>query len=344
MPRPAETRSAGVVEAALGARGEIHQLKIPTPFPVGPVNCYLIEDEPLTLVDTGPNSGTSLEALERALESRGRRVEDLGLIVLTHQHMDHTGLLELITRRSGAEVAALTPLVEWLGSFPASAAADSEYVAAIMRRHGVPTEIVTGFAQVANASRAYGSRGTVTTPLLDEAELQFRDRTLHVLHRPGHSPTDTVLWDPDRKIAITGDHLLPHISSNPLITRPLGAGADLPRPRPLIDYIESMRRTQELPAELVFPGHGAVFSDHISLIDARLRMHERRARKILRSLGRARAAPLSAHQIARQMWGNIAVTQAFLTISEVLGHIDLLIEQGAVVADADAEGIRFSLA
>ena len=52
---------------APAARAGIHALPIPTPFLVGRVNCYLIEDEPLTLVDTGPNSGTSLDVLERAL-------------------------------------------------------------------------------------------------------------------------------------------------------------------------------------------------------------------------------------------------------------------------------------
>ena len=57
-------------------------MPIPTPFLVGRVNCYLIEDDPLTLVDTGPNSGKALDELERALAARGHRVEDLGLIVI----------------------------------------------------------------------------------------------------------------------------------------------------------------------------------------------------------------------------------------------------------------------
>src|SRR5882672_9285588 len=78
----------------------IHCLRIPTPFQVGRVNCYLIEDEPLTLVDTGPNSGKALDELERALAAHGRRVEDLGLIVLSHQHMDHLGLAGILARRS----------------------------------------------------------------------------------------------------------------------------------------------------------------------------------------------------------------------------------------------------
>ena len=76
---------------------------------VGRVNCWLIDDDPLTLVDTGPNSGKALDELEQGLRALGRSVEDLGLIVVTHQHIDHLGLVEILARRSGAEVAALDP-------------------------------------------------------------------------------------------------------------------------------------------------------------------------------------------------------------------------------------------
>jgi glyoxylase-like metal-dependent hydrolase (beta-lactamase superfamily II) len=86
---------------ALGraAGAGIRRLAIPTPFQVGRVNTYLLDDDPLTLVDTGPNSGTSLDALERALAEHGRRIEDLELIVISHQHMDHLGLASILARR-----------------------------------------------------------------------------------------------------------------------------------------------------------------------------------------------------------------------------------------------------
>ena len=85
----------------------IHCIPVPTPFAVGRVNCYLVDDDPLTLVDTGPNSGTSLTELEAGLAVHGRRVEDLERIVLTHQHIDHIGLAQILADRSGAEVCAL---------------------------------------------------------------------------------------------------------------------------------------------------------------------------------------------------------------------------------------------
>jgi glyoxylase-like metal-dependent hydrolase (beta-lactamase superfamily II) len=341
-----EAGAATEQSLARAAAAGIHRLAVPTPFLVGRVNCYLIEDDPVTLVDTGPNSGKSLDELERALAALGRTIEDLELIVITHQHMDHLGLLEILARRSGAEIAALDLLAPYLADFSASATADDEFAQAVMRRHGVPEDLATVLGSVGAAFRAFGSSGQVTRELHDAGQLNLRDRTLTVMHRPGHSPSDTVFWDAERQILLAGDHLLPHISSNPLVSRPLtppglassGEVAANDRPHALIGYIESMHATRRLPAELLLPGHGDPITDHVSLIDSRLRMHERRARGMLRLL---EAAPLTAYEIAVQMWGNVAVTQAYLTISEVLGHVDLLVRDGQARELEQGEVVRF---
>ena len=221
MTTPDRRATSAEDALALAQRAGIHRIALPTPFLVGRVNCYLIEDEPLTLIDTGPNSGKSLDDLERALAAHGHRIEDLELIVLTHQHMDHLGLLEILARRSGAEVASLYLLGPYLANFSRSAAADDEFAQGIMRRHGVPDDLATVLGSLAAAFRAFGSSGHVTRELRDGDELEFRDRTLRVYHRPGHSPSDTILWDEERAMLIAGDHLLAHISSNPLVSRPL---------------------------------------------------------------------------------------------------------------------------
>jgi len=320
----------------VAAAAGIHALSVPTPFAVGRVNCYLIEDEPLTLIDTGPNSGKSLDELEQALAAHGHSIEELGLIVITHQHMDHLGLVEILARRSGADVAALDLLEPYLADFRSSVIADDEFSQRIMRRHGIPADLATVLGAVGAAFRAFGSRADVTRPLRDGDSLSLTDRTLQALHRPGHSPSDTVFWDPEREILIAGDHLLGHISSNPLVSRPLQRDrGDGSRPRALITYMDSMLATRELPAKLVLPGHGAPITDLRGLIDERLRLHRRRARKIL---GILRPRPMTAYEIALEMWGNVAVTQAYLTLSEVLGHLDLLLRD-ELVRERDDNGI-----
>jgi glyoxylase-like metal-dependent hydrolase (beta-lactamase superfamily II) len=314
----------------------IHRLQIPTPFAVGRVNCYLLEDEPLTLIDTGPNSGKSLDELEHQLADLGHSIADLELVILTHQHIDHLGLVEIIADRSGAEVAAIDVVVPFVQNFGGDIEADDRFAASLMLRHGIPEDVVVALRSVSRSFRAWGAKAEVTRPLRDGEELGFRDRSLEVQLRPGHSPSDTVFWDADRKILICADHLIAHISSNPLISRPLDGSDE--RPHALMIYMESLRQTRDLPAEILLPGHGDPITDHRTLIDERFALHERRAEKIY---GLIAERPRSAYELAQELWGNVAVTQAFLTLSEVLGHIDLLAADGRVREVADGELIRF---
>jgi glyoxylase-like metal-dependent hydrolase (beta-lactamase superfamily II) len=292
------------------------------------VNLYLIEDDPLTLFDAGPNSGSSLDELDQQLRGLGRSIADIERIVITHQHIDHIGLVRIVAERSGADVVALDRLVPFVEGYSAEAAADDAYATEVMLRHGIPEDVAQALASVSLAFRAWGSRADVAHSLTDGGRLDFAGRSLEVHFRPGHSPTDTIFLDAERGILIGGDHLLAHISSNPLISRPPGRKA-------LIEYMESLALTRAMEIATVLPGHGDPIDDHAALIDDRMKLHRRRADKIHRLIAER---PRSAYEVAQAMWGNIAVTRAFLTLSEVLGHTDLLVRDGRVAADEDDAG------
>lgn len=327
------TPEQALEQAALAG---IHRFAIPTPFAVGRVNCYLVEDEPLTLVDTGPNSGKALDELTARLAERGHALADLEQIVVTHQHIDHLGLVEILVEHSGAEVAALGAAARRLGAFEEDAELEDEFAVEVMLRNGIPEDVTVALRSVSRSFRGWGSHVEVTRPLEDGGALELAGRRLEVLHRPGHSPSDTVFWDAERRILIAADHLLPHISSNPLITRPLDGSSR--RTQALVTYIESLQKTREMPAEIVLPGHGEPITDHVALIDSRLAGHDRRKEKIYRLIAEQ---PRNAYELAQALWGNVAVTQAFLTLSEVIGHADLLVNEGRVREADDGAVIRY---
>ena len=313
----------------------IRRLSIPTPFAVGRVNLFLIEDDPLTLVDSGPNSGRSLDELDRQLQALGRRIEDIERIVITHQHIDHIGLVQIVASRSGADVAALDRLVPFVENYSDEAAAEDDFATEVMLRHGISEDVTRALQSVSLAFRAWGARANVTEVLRDGELLEFAGRALEVHYRPGHSATDTIFLDAERGLLVGGDHLLAQVSSNPLLSRALD-GAD--RREALVEYLDSLRQTREMEIALVLPGHGDPIDDHRALIDDRLRLHRRRADKIHRLIAER---PRTAYEVAQALWGNIAVTQAFLTLSEVLGHTDLLIRDGRVTAEDDGGRVRF---
>lgn len=312
----------------------IFMFEIPTPFAVGPVNCYLIEDDPLTLIDPGPNSGDSLAALVRALRERGHDLLDIEQIIVTHQHIDHLGLVEIVKTRSGASLACLDRCVPWMENFNDESSATDRWATQMMIQNGISEDVTVALRSVAKAFRAWGSSAKVDTVLKEGDVMEFRDRKLEVLYRPGHSISDTCFWNADTQTLIAADHLIKHISSNPLLERPQAEGE--PRPQELVVYMESLKKTREMPASLVLSGHGEPIVDHVSLIDDRFAMTEKRVEKLHAML--VETGPQTAHDLARGTWGNIAVTQAFLTLSEVLGNLDIL-ENAGRVEQREEDGI-----
>jgi glyoxylase-like metal-dependent hydrolase (beta-lactamase superfamily II) len=317
----------------------VHPIPLPTPFQVGDVNAWLLRGEPLTLVDAGPLMEETEARLEAGLAELGIAVEDLELIVLTHQHDDHVGLAGELQRRSGAEVAGTAALAAFLADTGASMDADDAYSVALMRRHGVTEKTVETLHGISRAFRRFVGDVAVTRVVADGDELVAGGRTWHVRERPGHSPTDTVLVSDG--LLLAGDHLLERISSNPIAHVPIGApdpaalAASSDRPRTLLTYAASLRATAaDDRGELVLPGHGDPFTGAAALIERRLELHERRAAKILEAL----THPRSAADIGRDLWRHVPVTQAYLVLSEVLGHLDLL-EARAQVRTDEHDGV-----
>ena len=310
-------------------------IAVPTPFAVGRINCYLIDDDPLTLVDCGPNSATSLLALRDGIEAAGHELTDLQRIVITHQHIDHMGLAHIVAERSGAEVVALAALAPWLADYESRMDEDDAWASTLMHRHGIPDDTNTALRAVTKQFHSWAEAVEVTRTVSEGDTLEFAGRSWTVHHRPGHSPSDTVFHDAERRTLIGGDHLLGHISSNPIVSRPLD-GADGPRPQALVIYQQSMAKTRDMDLDVVLPGHGDPVVDHAALIESRFAATQKRKRKIGALIS---DHPRTAHEIAIELWRNVALTQAFLTISEVLGHVDLLRNEGEVIEDVDGDGV-----
>jgi glyoxylase-like metal-dependent hydrolase (beta-lactamase superfamily II) len=317
----------------------ILRIEVPTPFRVGAVNVYLLEGSPLTLVDTGPLWPNSVAALEQSLAARGHRVEDIELVVLTHQHYDHVGLAETIRARSGARIAGLTLLAEYLDAYPDSAAAEDAFAVDVMRHYGTAENNVAAIRDISKSFWRYAERVKVDLTLADGDEFEAGGRLLRARTRPGHSPTDTVFVDEAHGVAFVGDHLLTRISSNPVIHRPVGRPPDMTeRDATLAVYLDSLRRTADLDLAEIMPGHGDPRAEPNELIGLRIAHHEERKETIADLIeGGRRTVP----ELAASLWGDLADSEIYLAVSEVVGHTDLLVAESRLVEREHEDSVVF---
>lgn len=310
----------------------LHRLTVPTPFPVGPVNLYLATGDSLTLIDTGPRYDPARQALHAQLEDLGYAPADLDRILLTHAHSDHCGLTAELVEASGAEVMTHPANFAELADYAEERAQRLAFYALLMLEAGVPMETMM---EIDRRRRGYGRFSHIVqpdTPLEDGMTVRLGDEGWRVLHTPGHSGGLICLYQPQRRILLSSDHLLQEVSSNPLVEPPPEGGTE--RPKRLIEYVEQLQRVAELPLELALPSHGPPVDEPKRLIAERLRFHEQRAQQILETLGEEGR---TVYELTLNLFPELDPINRFLAISEVIGHLDWLEARGEVCSEVEEQ-------
>lgn len=306
----------------------IHQITLPTPFPVGPVHTYLVLEDPLTLIDTGPQTPAALAALQAGLAGYGVALSDIQRVVITHAHADHYGLAGAIVTASGAEVWAhplAQPLIEGWTSYLAPR---EQFWLDLLLAAGVPAAPARRTAGLYRGMQQFISHAPVAHLLDEGGVIALAGASWQVLHCPGHADNLICFFQPDDHLLIGNDHLLAHISSNAIVgPPPLG---ETERRRPLVEYWGSLCRIYDMPIALVLPGHGDAVADVRSLISSRFRFYEQRLARLLDEL---RTGPRSVWQLAEALFRRLDAVDTFLAASEVLGHLDVLEQKGQVARE-----------
>lgn len=313
---------------------DVQRFKIPTPFDVGPVNCYVFEGEELTLLDPGPATEEAYEALTEGLNDDGFGLHDVGKILVTHPHLDHFGLAHRLAEESGARVVAHRDATEQLGDPDAHLDREQAFFSPFLQAMGVPEDIVETVVSLPDPYTDFREPVDVDRELTDGDVVDVGVETTAV-HTPGHAPGSVCFVPRTEPVAFTGDHVLEHISPNPLLT--LVPGSNDERTRSLPTYLESLRTLAETHAEVGYSGHGELVSDLPSRIDEVIAHHRDRKERIADMV--AEMGPVTAYRIMQEMFPNLPVTEMFPGMSEVIGHLDLLENEGRVDI-TESEGLR----
>jgi len=295
---------------------KIVPISVPTPFYVGPVNVYLIAEEPLTLIDTGPKTKEALEALREGLRRERVRPADIRRIVLTHAHEDHCGL----AKRLRDEAKDAEVLVHGWETGHRAGRLEYDEHRALLVRAGVPDTEIAAMRRMYEGVRAYADalEDHEHAELSDDDEIKFERGSLRVVHTPGHTPGScSFLREADRTV-IAGDCVLKRITPNPILSPdPVDPSR---RFRSLAEYLVSLARLRSLSPTLVHGGHGEPVADYDELFNRYVRAINERQAEVIRLIPKAGA---TAWDVACELFPGTDDVHRFLATSEAVAHLDL---------------------
>ncbi len=271
--------SAGKAEAPRTERilPGVWRLRLSLPWPGVPHgNAWAIEhDGGIVMFDTGMGGKGRLRQLDLALTQAGFGVEDVRLVVCTHSHTDHYGLAGSIVEAAGCELW-MHPRWEHVRPLAEDSKAALEARIEVARQSGVPPKSLARYREAREGDNETGI-DVLKEPdreLVPGGEVETGLGAWQVYETPGHAPSHVVLHQPERKLLISGDHLL----GRTVLFFDHGHSPD-----PVGEFLSSLDVAEGLDVELVLPGHGRTFRDP----EAKIAESRRQVEELL---GKVRAA------------------------------------------------------
>jgi glyoxylase-like metal-dependent hydrolase (beta-lactamase superfamily II) len=318
----------------------IFWIRMPLPFALDHINLWLLEDRDdagrcWTIVDTGYGVAATHELWRRhfAETMRGERVKQ---IVVTHFHPDHVGCAAWLCEQTGAPLYMTTS--EYLSAHAAAqdfAGFDRDNSEALFISHGLARARPDFAAAQQTRSNSY-KRGVSTVPtryrrMMEHDTLVIGERCWRIITAFGHAPEHACLFTNDGNIMISGDQVLPRITTN------VGVWGNQPDANPLAQFLSSMDKFRPLPVDtLILPSHDRVFSGLHTRLDQLGAHHAAR----LTELEAALDTPKSAADILPVLFRRpLDHHQLVFAIGEAIAHLHYLWYARRVTRQRDAEGI-----
>ena len=199
----------------------IHAIAIPLPYPPDLItaNVYAVGKGPITLIDTGPRIPGSLEFIQKRFGLAGFDMNDVERIIITHGHVDHFGLAAGIREAAGHPVECFIHAEDsWRVS---KEGFQEELWGKRMERFMAMVDMPQ--KEIRKMRKRFSYFGALADPLGEASAMEDGDEFtgdgyhLKVIHTPGHSPGASCLYECRQKILFSGDHIIKHITPNPLV-------------------------------------------------------------------------------------------------------------------------------
>jgi glyoxylase-like metal-dependent hydrolase (beta-lactamase superfamily II) len=303
----------------------IHQLPIQTPFPIGRVNCYFVEEPVPTLIDAPPHGASFLAELQSLLKNLDYALRDIRRIIVTHPHIDHFGSAAAIAAQSQAEIWVSREGAGWLEHYETELVEEERFSKEFLASAAIPaTRVEQGASEFFRLARELAQSVKPAHYLVEGDEVLLGSAVHRFVAVPGHTPWCMLLHNERDRIAFTGDFLLKEVSSNALCQGPHAAPEGY---KSLKTYTDSLIKVRGLNLKLALPGHGEVIENPSGRIVDLLTFIGKRKKLIHDILSKGAQTPF---QIMNQLFPGLPGNQLFLAISEIMGHLEVLEDEGFV--------------
>jgi glyoxylase-like metal-dependent hydrolase (beta-lactamase superfamily II) len=322
VPEPTRRKELGRGERVLPG---VWRLRLPLPWPGVPhCNAWaLAAGDGIVLVDCGMHEPGSLAHLERALGQVHLKLEHVRLLVCTHAHADHYGQAADVLERAGCELW-MHPDYEHVKLAAEDPEAAWERRIEVARQSGVPVEPLRRYA-ASQRGRGIGIKELVAPDrdLVPGVEIQTDLGAWTVHETPGHAPSHVCLFQPERRVLISGDHLLGRVS----LYYDYGYSPD-----PAGEFLRSLDVVDALDARLCLAGHGRTFTDVRAHVDANRELVGERVARVAAVL--AEHGPMTAFAIVPLAYDEpMTPMNANWWLSETLCYLRHLEVEGRVTRE-----------
>jgi len=298
--------------------------RIPLPLDLNHINVWLVETEGgCVVVDTGMAASIGKDAWE-AIERDYFSQRPLRAVFITHIHPDHIGLANWLQERLGVPVM-MSRRTYQLAHAMWSGEAQSHFNSAeqFFSSHGVTDALqIRSMFRPDRFARMTSGLPKVEQFIADEDSIRWGTGEWTALETNGHAEGHLCLSNPAARLLISGDQVLPTISSN------ISFMFHSTDPNPLGSYLASLQRLRALPEEtLVLPAHGVPFRGLRQRIDDLTGHHEQQLDK----LAALCVEPKVAVEVLPFMFRReLKDMHLFLAIGEALAHLEYLVHAGRV--------------
>lgn len=307
----------------------IYTIEMPTPYPVGNVNAFLVKGDALSIVDVGVKTPEALEALQHGIREAGYEMRDVEQILLTHHHPDHVGWIDAFPK---ADVLGHSYNDLWLRAEPTFLDYVLQFYMNQLSVQGVPKDVIETSAIERQYFEDVASR-PLTHVLKDGEEIPGHPH-LKAVYTPGHALSHVIYVNAKESWAIGGDLLLSNMIPNPLIEPPAIQGAT--RSKSFLQYNESLELLKTFALEKLYPNHGELIIHPNRLIDNQM---ERSHKQALRFLSFVTDTPQTVFELNKQYYAGLYQAEFALTLSKTQGYIDYLVDKGLLHEELSEEGV-----